>query len=252
MQFSTSSQGGRVPYKWIVLMVVIFGSFMSILDQTVINNALPRLLSAFSVDLGSLQWVITAYTLTQGVVTPTTAFFANRLGTKRFYIIALVLFTLGSALCGLAWNEPSLIVFRVTQAIGGATLFPLAITLLFHEFPPHERGLATGILSISALLAPAVGPTLGGYLVTYTDWRLIFSINVPVGVVGVVMALLLLRERPSEGSHTLRSARLCAGRYRSYRSALRALQRQRLRLEFTGSAGDTHWRSLPARVVRGR
>jgi EmrB/QacA subfamily drug resistance transporter len=199
MQFSTSSQGDRVPYKWVVLMVVIFGSFMSILDQTVINNALPRLLSAFSVDLGSLQWVITAYTLTQGVVTPTTAFFANRLGTKRFYIIALVVFTLGSALCGLAWNEPSLIVFRVTQAIGGATLFPLAITLLFHEFPPHERGQATGILSISALLAPAVGPTLGGYLVTYADWRLIFYINVPVGVVGVVMALLLLRERPSEG-----------------------------------------------------
>ncbi len=92
-----------------------------------------------------------------------------------------------------------LIVFRVTQAIGGATLFPLAITLLFHEFPPHERGLATGILSISALLAPAVGPTLGGYLVTYADWRLIFYINMPVGVVGVVMALLLLRERPSEG-----------------------------------------------------
>jgi EmrB/QacA subfamily drug resistance transporter len=199
MQLSTSSQGSRVPYKWIVLMVVIFGSFMSILDQTVINNALPRLLSAFSADLGSLQWVITAYTLTQGVVTPTTAFFANRLGTKHFYAIALVLFTLGSALCGLAWNLPALIVFRVIQAIGGATLFPLAITLLFHEFPSHERGLATGILSISALLAPAVGPTLGGYLVTYADWRLIFFINVPVGIVATIMALLLLRERSSEG-----------------------------------------------------
>src|SRR5215469_5162886 len=103
MQVSISRQGGRVPYKWIVLMVVVFGSFMSILDQTVINNALPRLLSAFQVDLGSVQWVITAYTLTQGVVTPTTAFFANRLGTKRFYVLALAVFTLGSALCGLAW-----------------------------------------------------------------------------------------------------------------------------------------------------
>src|SRR5712692_2260655 len=92
-----------------------------------------------------------------------------------------------------------LIVFRVTQAIGGATLFPLAITLLFHEFPPHERGLATGILSISALMAPAVGPTLGGYLVTYADWPLIFYINLPVGVVALILALLLLRERPSEG-----------------------------------------------------
>src|SRR5260370_3564255 len=160
MQFSTSSQGGRVPYKWVVLMVVIFGSFMSILDQTVINNALPRLLSGFSVDLGSLQWVITAYTLTQGVVTPTTAFFANRLGTKRFYIIALVLFTLGSALCGLAWNEPSLIVFRVTQAIGGATLFPLALTLLFPEIPPHPPGPARRIFRLSALRSPFLAPTL--------------------------------------------------------------------------------------------
>ncbi|HLV97664.1 MAG TPA: MDR family MFS transporter [Ktedonobacterales bacterium] len=199
MPAAISSQRGRVPYKWIVLMVVVFGSFMSILDQTVINNALPRLLSAFQADLGSVQWVITAYTLTQGVVTPTTAFFANRLGTKRFYLIALVFFTLGSALCGLAWNLTALIVFRVIQAIGGATLFPLAITLLFSEFPPNERGLAAGVLSISALMAPAVGPTLGGYLVTYASWPLIFYINVPIGVVAIILTLLLLRERPAEG-----------------------------------------------------
>jgi DHA2 family multidrug resistance protein len=172
---------------------------MSILDQTVINNALPRLQSAFGADLNSLQWVLTAYTLTQGVVTPTTAFFANRLGPKHFYVIALLLFTLGSALCGLAWNLPVLIAFRVIQAIGGATLFPLAITLLFYEFPPQQRGLATGILSISALMAPAVGPTLGGYFVTYADWRLIFFINVPVGVIAILMGIVLLQERPADG-----------------------------------------------------
>lgn len=189
----------RLAYKWIVVIVVIFGSFMSILDQTVVNNALPRLQSAFAVDLGSLQWIITAYTLTQGVVTPTTAFFANRLGTKRFYVIALIFFTLGSALCGFAWNLPALIVFRVIQAIGGATLFPLAITLLFTEFPPNERGLATGILSVSALMAPAIGPTLGGYIVTYANWPLIFFINVPIGIIALILALRLLRELPEEG-----------------------------------------------------
>jgi DHA2 family multidrug resistance protein len=200
MQLLTAdSQSSRLPYKWIVVLVVIFGSFMSILDQTVINNALPRLQSAFSTDLNNLQWVITAYTLAQGVITPTTAFFANRLGTKRFYVIALAFFTLGSALCGLAWNLPALIVFRVVQAIGGATLFPLAITLLFYEFPPHQRGLATGIVSISALMAPAIGPTFGGYIVTYAEWPLIFYINVPVGIVAIIMALVLLRERRSEG-----------------------------------------------------
>lgn len=199
MQFPvTNSQRGRLPYKWIVVLVVIFGSFMSILDQTVVNNALPHLETAFATDLGGLQWILTAYTLTQGVVTPTTAFFANRLGTKRFYIIALAFFTLGSALCGLAWSLPTLIVFRVLQAIGGATLFPLAITLLFYEFPPQQRGLAAGFLSISSLMAPAVGPTLGGYIVTYASWRLIFYINVPVGIVAIIMAMLLLRERSSE------------------------------------------------------
>lgn len=200
MHVSTHRQDGRVPYKWIVIMVVIFGSFMSVLDQMVVNNALPSLQHAFSADLGSLQWVITAYTLTQGVITPTTAWVANRLGIKRFYVIALAFFTLGSALCGLAWSLPSLIVFRVVQALGGAALFPLAITLIFHEFPPHERGLATGILSISALMAPAIGPTLGGYIVTYAAWPFIFYINVPVGVLAMIMALLLLRDRPTESA----------------------------------------------------
>src|SRR5579884_605433 len=195
----TGGQRGKIPYKWIVVMVVVFGSFMSILDQTVVNNALPRLQEAFSVDLSSLQWILTAYALTQGVVTPTTAYFANRLNPKRFYVIALILFTLGSALCGLAWSLPALIVFRIIQAIGGATLFPLAITLLFYEFPPQQRGIATGIMSISSLMAPAVGPTLGGYFVTYANWRLIFYINVPVGIIAIILGIVLLRERPAEG-----------------------------------------------------
>ncbi|GHO58181.1 MDR family MFS transporter [Ktedonobacter robiniae] len=200
MPFSTNrKQSDRLAYKWIVVLVVIFGSFMGILDQTVVNNALPHLQRAFAVDFNSLQWVITAYTLTQGVITPTTAFFANRLGMKRFYIISLILFTLGSALCGFAWNLPTLIVFRVIQAVGGATLFPLAISFLFAEFPPQQRGLAAGVLSVSALMAPAVGPTLGGYLVTYASWPLIFFINVPVGIVAIVLALLLLRKRPAAG-----------------------------------------------------
>jgi EmrB/QacA subfamily drug resistance transporter len=199
MQPSISTRPSRISYKWIVAIVVTFGSFMGILDQTVINNALPDLQRAFSVNLNDLQWVVTAYTLTQGVITPTTAFFANRLRTKRFYIIALVFFTLGSALCGLAWNLPALIVFRIIQAIGGATLFPLAITLLFSEFPVNERGIATGVLSVSALLAPAIGPTLGGYIVTYASWPLIFYINVPVGIIAVILAALLLHNNPSEG-----------------------------------------------------
>ena len=188
-----TAQSGGVAYKWIVALVVIFGAFMSILDQTIVNIAIPRLQNAFGADLNGVQWVLTAYILTQGVVTPTTAFFANRLGSKRFYVLSLSLFTLGSALCGLAWSLPILITFRIIQGIGGAFLFPLAITLLYREFPPNQRGLASGIFGIAALLAPAVGPTLGGYIVTYADWPLIFFINVPIGILGVILALFLLR-----------------------------------------------------------
>jgi DHA2 family multidrug resistance protein len=191
-------RGARLPYKWIVTLVVIFGAFMSILDQTIVNIALPRLQNALGADLSGVQWVLTAYILTQGVVTPTTPFFADRLGTKRFYVLALAVFTAGSALCGLAWSLPALIIFRVVQGVGGAALFPLAITMLYREFPAHQRGLASGVLGIAALLAPAVGPTLGGYFVTYGNWQLIFFVNVPIGLVGILLAVMLLREARAE------------------------------------------------------
>src|SRR6266568_9557225 len=184
----------RMEYKWIVAMVVIIAVFMSILDQTIVNIAIPRLQIAFGADIHAVQWVLTAYILTLGVVTPTSAFFSDRLGIKRFYLISLVLFTAGSALCGLAWSLPVLIFFRILQGIGGAALFPLSITLLFREFPPQERGTAMGFFGIPALLAPALGPTLGGYLVTYAGWQLIFYINVPVGIVAVILAVIFLRE----------------------------------------------------------
>ena len=202
MQVPASRSPGRgLDYKWIVAIVVIFGAFMSILDQTIVNIAIPRLQNAFGANLNSVQWVLTAYILTQGVVTPTTSFFADRLGTKRFYVIALSVFTIGSALCGLAWNLPVLIIFRVLQGVGGAFLFPLSITMLYREFPANQRGLASGIFGIAALLAPAVGPTLGGYFVTYADWPLIFFVNVPIGILGIVLGILLLREFRPEG-HT--------------------------------------------------
>ncbi len=180
-------------------MVVIFGVFMSILDQTIVNIAIPRLQSAFGADIHSVQWVLTAYILAQGVATPAAAFFADTLGIKRFYIISLTAFTLGSALCGLAWSLPILITFRILQGLGGAALFPLSITLLFREFPPQERGTAMGIFGVPALLAPALGPTLGGYLVTYVGWQAIFYVNVPIGIVAIVLSAMLIREYRPEG-----------------------------------------------------
>jgi len=191
---SAEHRGGGIPYKWIVLGVVIFGLFMTILDGTVVNIAIPRLQNAFGATLTSVQWVLTAYTLVQGVATPLTAFLSQRLGQKRLYLIALTGFTIGSALCGLAFNLPMLIFFRIVQGVMGAFMSPLAITLLYSEFPPEERGVALGALGIPILLAPALGPTIGGYIVTYLGWQLIFYINLPVGIIGGILGLIFLHE----------------------------------------------------------
>src|SRR5215471_778568 len=115
---SVKQRSGGLSYKWIVALVVILGVFMSILDQTIVNIAIPRLQSAFGADIHSVQWVLTAYILAQGVATPAAAFFADTLGIKRFYIISLTAFTVGSALCGLAWSLPILITFRILQGLG--------------------------------------------------------------------------------------------------------------------------------------
>src|SRR5437899_2155485 len=202
MQVNAQATGrrGGLEYKWIVAMVVIIGVFMSILDQTIVNIAIPRLQTAFGADIHSVQWVLTAYILTQGVVTPTAAYFSDKLGIKRFYIISLIAFTVGSALCGLAWSLPVLILFRILQGAGGAALFPLSITLLFREFPPQERGVAMGFFGVPALLAPALGPTLGGYLVTYAGWQLIFYINVPIGIIAIILSILFIRAARPEGT----------------------------------------------------
>jgi DHA2 family multidrug resistance protein len=194
VQEARQGRPGGLSYKWVVAIVVIFGLFMSVLDSTIVNIAIPRLQTAFGSNLNSVQWVLTGYILIQGVATPLTGFFSDRLGTKRFYLVALVIFTAGSALCGLAWSLPTLILFRLLQGLGGAFLAPLAITMIYSEFPPNERGTAIGTLGIPVLLAPALGPTIGGYIVTFGNWPLIFYINVPIGILGVILGAVLLRD----------------------------------------------------------
>ncbi|OLE05211.1 MAG: hypothetical protein AUG82_05035 [Ktedonobacter sp. 13_1_20CM_4_53_11] len=194
MQVNAQVARQGLSYKWLVAIVVILGAFMSVLDQTVVNIAIPRLQNAFGADIHSVQWVVTAYLLTQGAMTPTASYLANNVGIKRSFILSLIAFTLGSLLCGLSWSLPMLILFRVVQGLGGAVLLPLSFTMLFREFAPGERGLALGTLGIPTLLAPALGPILGGYIVTFASWQLIFFINIPIGIVAVILATLFLRE----------------------------------------------------------
>src|SRR6266581_3279128 len=147
-----SSRG--LQYKWIVATVVILGVFMSILDQTIVNIAIPRLQTAFGADIHSVQWVLTAYILTQGVVTPTAAYFSDTFGIKRFYIFCLAAFIISSALCGIAWSLPVLILFRILQGAGGAALLPLSLPLSSCE-NTVQRGARVSISSAFSLLPSA-------------------------------------------------------------------------------------------------
>ena len=183
-------------YKWWVLVTAIFGVFVSILDSTIVNTAIPKIEAVFGAGLHEASYIATGYTLAAGVVVGASGYLANRFGIKRIYLGSLALFTIGSALCGLSWNMGSLIAFRVLQGAGGAALFPLSLSLIFAVFPPDQRGAANGLFGIPVLFAPAIGPTLGGYIVQFIDWRWIFYVNVPIGIIGVAIGLRVLRESP--------------------------------------------------------
>ncbi|WP_312092832.1 DHA2 family efflux MFS transporter permease subunit [Aminipila sp.] len=190
-------------YKWLSLFVVLIGTFMSVLSSSLINLALPKMMSVFGVTLSDITWVVTAYTLSMGAVVPLTGFLSDTIGLKKLYILALTLFTLGSALSGMAWSNSAMIMFRVVQAIGGGLMSPVGMSIVYAIFPLEERGKALGIWGVAAMAAPALGPTLGGYILSNLDWRLLFYINVPIGIFGIFFAVMLLKEtnkKPYEGN----------------------------------------------------
>ncbi len=185
-----------LPYHWQALVVIVLGSFMVVLDTTIVNIALPRIIQVFqsTVDEGDL--VLTGYLLALAVVMPATGYLSETFGAKRIYLTTIGLFTLGSLLCGFAPNMGGLVAFRVLQGLGGGLTQPLGMSILFQAAPPNQRGTVMGVFGLPLLVAPAIGPTLGGYLVEYVDWRWIFTLNVPIGVLAVLLGYLILRETP--------------------------------------------------------
>jgi EmrB/QacA subfamily drug resistance transporter len=172
---------------------------MSVLDVSIVNVAIATIQKEFGGTTDDVQWVVTGYTLTLGVVVPTTAWLGDRFGLGRVYNLALVAFSAGSVLCGLAWDLNSLVVFRVVQAIPGGILPVITMSILLRIVPRERLGAAMGLYGLGVVFAPAIGPTLGGYLVEYVDWRLIFFINVPVGILGAVASVLVLPRFPKVG-----------------------------------------------------
>jgi DHA2 family multidrug resistance protein len=194
---------GRVAYKWKVLGSVIFGVFMVVLDMTAVNVAFQTVRAEYGARLSDAQWIISLYVLAIGVATPLAGYLADRFGIKRTYIGGLVTFAIGSLLCGLAPDLPSLIAARALQGFGGGMAVPLGSALLLRAFPAGEQGRALGLYGVAIVFAPMIGPVLGGVLVDLGFWRWIFFINVPIGAAGVLLASRLLREERSPHDHRL-------------------------------------------------
>jgi EmrB/QacA subfamily drug resistance transporter len=187
----------------VIAAVVVIGAVMSILDTTIVNVAINRLAIDFNASLTTIQWVVTGYTLALAAVIPATGWAADRFGTKRIYLSSLALFMLGSALCAVAWSADSLIAFRVLQGIGGGMIMPAVMTIMTKKAGPHRMGRVMGILGVPMLVAPILGPILGGWLVDDVSWRWIFLINVPIGVVGIILAWIKLERDEPQPSHRL-------------------------------------------------
>jgi EmrB/QacA subfamily drug resistance transporter len=183
---------------WRVVTVVILGSIMAVLDTTIVNVALHDLSEDLHASLGNIQWVVSGYLLSLAAVIPMTGWAGRRYGRKRVYLVALVVFTFGSALCGLATSTTELIVFRVIQGVGGGMIMPIGQMIMVRASGPRNLARVMSAFSVPVLLAPVMGPTIGGLLLDNVGWRWIFYVNVPIGVVAVILGLRQLPSDPPE------------------------------------------------------
>ncbi|TBL76574.1 DHA2 family efflux MFS transporter permease subunit [Paenibacillus thalictri] len=181
---------------WLALIAIVLGTFVSVLNSSLMNVALTKFVAVFGSDVSTVQWVITAYMLASAVVIPMSGYLGERFGNKNIFIWSVAGFTAGSVLCGLAWNASSLILFRIIQGIAGGFIMPVGMAIIYTIFPREKTGMALGLWGVAAMVAPALGPTFGGYLIQYYSWRLLFFINIPIGIFAVVMGQILLKASP--------------------------------------------------------
>ena len=183
-----------VKHKGLLTVALMLGTVMQVLDTTIANVALPHMAASLGAAQNEITWVLTSYIVAAAIATPLTGWVSDRIGQKRLFIISVIGFTIASALCGIATSLPEMVMFRITQGICGAFIAPLAQTVLLNINPKERIGQAMAIYGMGIMVAPIIGPTLGGYLTESFDWRWVFLINLPVGILTVVMLLLYMHD----------------------------------------------------------
>jgi len=181
---------------WLIAVVVALAAFMEVLDTSIANVALPYMAGSLGASNDQSTWILTSYLVSNAIVLPISGWFSSVLGRKRFFMVCLTIFTLSSLLCGIAPSLAAIIIFRVLQGAGGGGLQPLAQAILADTFPPDKRGLAFALYGVTAIVAPTIGPTLGGWITDNYTWRWIFFINLPVGIVTLFLVYRLIEDPP--------------------------------------------------------
>ena len=181
---------------WLIAVSVMFATFMEVLDTTVVNVSLPHIAGSLSATIDEATWALTSYLVANAIILPMTGWLAATFGRKRLLMMSVVGFTVASFFCGLAPTLGSLIFFRIVQGATGGALQPLSQAVLLEAFPPHERGKAMGFWGLGIVVAPILGPVLGGWLTDSYSWRWVFYINIPVGIASIVMTKLFIFDPP--------------------------------------------------------
>src|SRR5580704_16501450 len=191
---NVSTPRRRTISPWIVAMVVVIPTFMEVLDTTIANVALRYIAGGLSAAATDSEWVITSYLAANAIILPISGWISARMGRRNYFILSILLFTLSSAMCGFATSLNQLILFRVVQGLAGGGLQPSSQGVLLDAFPAEKQGAAQTLFGIAALLAPVVGPTLGGWLTDNYSWRWIFYINIPVGIFALIAAWMFVQD----------------------------------------------------------
>ncbi|MBV8893220.1 MAG: DHA2 family efflux MFS transporter permease subunit, partial [Acidobacteria bacterium] len=201
-QAQAPGRGGEQPQwaprfnPWLIALTVTLASFMEVLDTSIANVALPHIAGGMSASEDEATWVLTSYLVSNAIILPLSGWFSLLIGRKRFYMACVAMFTLSSFLCGIAPTLGWLVFFRILQGIGGGGLQPSEQAILADTFPPQQRGMAFAIYGVAVVTAPAIGPTLGGWITDNSSWRWIFFINVPVGIISIILTSFMLEDPP--------------------------------------------------------
>jgi len=190
------SPRAAAPHKWLIALSVMLGTALEVLDNSIVNVALPHLQGSFSAGVDEITWVVTSYLVANGIMIPMTGWISSRFGRKRYFLTSVLLFVTASALCGAAQSLTQIVIFRLIQGAAGAAMMPSSQAIMMETFPPEEQQLAMAIWGMGLLVAPIAGPTLGGWITDNWSWRWNFYINIPIGAVAFLMVSTFVHDPP--------------------------------------------------------